>query len=128
MDYPSICPRCKNKDLCAEGFLCPAVDLLASNESRSSKEQLFKIGDRNEYKDYKEVLAENQNFLDRCEELKGPNPRQYLIIKAFYDFKMTIAEISRAFKVSERTITRLKNSKYPDCHPPVSFDNHHKYR
>ena len=113
MEYPVICPKCKNKELCAEGFLCPAIDLLVNNEVRAAKEQVFDITTgRDGYKDYKEVLIENQSFLDRCEELRGPNPRQYLIIKAFFDFKMTIAEIAKAFKLSERTIIRIKNAKF----------------
>lgn len=112
MEFPPICPKCKNKDLCAEGFLCPAVDLLTNNDVKPLKEYLGGFdSDSLQHMDYKDVLKEQQearqnavNPNKRVKQIKALDDNHIKIIAAALFFKISVTVISQQLNISRQTI------------------------
>lgn len=91
MEYPPVCSRCKNKALCAEGFLCPAIDLLSDGD-KPLKEALININPDYPNQDYKQVLISLQQ--NRCMTVA------YLMDNIHIEHIRTITDVKRRAAVA----------------------------
>lgn len=125
MELPEICPKCKNKDLCAEGFLCPAIEILADGNQSLKECYIDLAGDRASWPDYKEVLiayqqAHRQTPEYTIERIRQVEDHKARLIVAARHAHLTIKEISDVLSVTPQAIYkyikvyRLSADQLPD--------------
>lgn len=109
MDLPTICPKCKNKDLCAEGFLCPAIELLV--DGNQSLKECYLEFDSNSVAigDYKDELialqqAHTQTPEHTIERIRKVQDHRLRMIVAARHAHLTIPEISMVLGVTPQSI------------------------
>lgn len=126
---PPICNRCKDRDNCRQ--VCKDIDMLADGNKPLRERFLNYDGDRQPWRDYKDVLisrqrAKKQNPKETIERIRQiDDPKARLIIAARHAH-LTIPQIAIVLNISRQSIYNHLKSIQVDSFQVLQFPDNTK--